>query len=140
MSVTCGRSVVFFPGTPVSSTNKTYRHNVTEILLKDELNTITLTLNRWDCLPSFCVLFPMLHMSLDCPFLITPSVFSNVYVDCYNKVNTDVLVRKCLPWNDQLVLGESGFLFLVMTKYIDYMPMKNVLKTSYRLNIYKYIK
>jgi len=75
-------------------------------------------------------------MSLDCPFLITPSVFSNVYVYCFNKVNTDVLVRKLLRWNDQLALGESGFLFLVMTKYIDYMTMKNVLKTSYRLNIY----
>jgi hypothetical protein len=30
----------FSPGTPVSSTNKTDRHNVTEILLKVELNTM----------------------------------------------------------------------------------------------------
>jgi hypothetical protein len=30
----------FSPGTPVSSTNKTYRHNIAEILLKVELNTI----------------------------------------------------------------------------------------------------
>jgi hypothetical protein len=29
------------PGTPVSSTNKTYRHDITEILLKVALNTIT---------------------------------------------------------------------------------------------------
>jgi len=29
--------------TPVSSTNKTYRHNIAEILLKVALNTITLT-------------------------------------------------------------------------------------------------
>ena len=34
----------FFPGTPVSSTNKTDRHDITEILLKVTLNTITLTL------------------------------------------------------------------------------------------------
>jgi hypothetical protein len=34
MSVTCGRSVV-------SSTNKTDRHDITEILLKVVLNTIT---------------------------------------------------------------------------------------------------
>jgi hypothetical protein len=34
----------FSPGTPVSSTNKTDRHNITEILLKVVLNTITLTL------------------------------------------------------------------------------------------------
>ena len=35
---------LFSPGTPVSSTNKTDRHGITEILLKVALNTITLTL------------------------------------------------------------------------------------------------
>ena len=35
----------FSPDTPVSSTSKTDRHNITEILLKLTLNTITLTLN-----------------------------------------------------------------------------------------------
>ena len=34
----------FSPGTPVSSTNKTDRHEITKILLKVALNTITLTL------------------------------------------------------------------------------------------------
>jgi hypothetical protein len=34
---------VFFPGTPVSSTNKTGCHIVTEILLKVVLNTINQT-------------------------------------------------------------------------------------------------
>jgi len=33
----------FSPGIPVSSTNKTDRHNMTEILLKLALNTLTLT-------------------------------------------------------------------------------------------------
>jgi hypothetical protein len=33
----------FSPGTPVSSTNKTDRHNLTEILLKVALNTINQT-------------------------------------------------------------------------------------------------
>ena len=39
----------FSPGTPVSSTNKTDRHDITEILLKVALNTITLTTiqNTW---------------------------------------------------------------------------------------------
>jgi len=32
----------FFPGTPLSSTNKNDRHDITEILLKVELNTINL--------------------------------------------------------------------------------------------------
>ena len=35
---------LFSPGTPVFSTNKTYRHDITEILLKVALNTITITL------------------------------------------------------------------------------------------------
>jgi len=43
--VTCDRSVVF-SGTPVSSTNKTDYHDITEILLKVVLNTINLTLTR----------------------------------------------------------------------------------------------
>jgi hypothetical protein len=34
----------FSPGTPMSSNNKTDRHDVTEILLKGALNIITLTL------------------------------------------------------------------------------------------------
>ena len=35
----------FSPGTPVSSINKTDRHDITEILLKVALNTITLALS-----------------------------------------------------------------------------------------------
>ena len=37
-------SLCFSPSTPVSSTNKTDRQDITEILLKVVLNTITLTL------------------------------------------------------------------------------------------------
>ena len=33
----------FSPGTPVSSINKTYCHDITEILLKVAINTIALT-------------------------------------------------------------------------------------------------
>ena len=33
----------FSPGLPVSSTNKTYRHDITEIVLKVALNTIKQT-------------------------------------------------------------------------------------------------
>jgi hypothetical protein len=38
---------LFSPGTLVSSTNKTDRHDITEILLKVELNTITLTVTPY---------------------------------------------------------------------------------------------
>jgi len=36
----------FSPGTPVSSTNKTDRHDITEILLKVAVNTINQPTNR----------------------------------------------------------------------------------------------
>jgi hypothetical protein len=36
----------FSPGTPVSSTNKTDRHDIIEILLNVALNTTTLTINE----------------------------------------------------------------------------------------------
>jgi hypothetical protein len=36
----------FSPGIPVSSTNKTDRHDIAEILLKVALNTITLFMQR----------------------------------------------------------------------------------------------
>ena len=38
----------FFQGTPVSSTNKTYLHDITELLLKVSLSTITLTPWPWN--------------------------------------------------------------------------------------------
>jgi hypothetical protein len=38
----------FFPGTPVSSTHKTDNHDITEILLKVALNTISKTKPRID--------------------------------------------------------------------------------------------
>ena len=43
LSVPWDRSVVF-SGTPIASTTKTDRHDITDILLKVALNTITLTL------------------------------------------------------------------------------------------------
>jgi hypothetical protein len=37
-------NIMFSPGTPVSSINRTDRHHITEILLKVALNNITLAL------------------------------------------------------------------------------------------------
>ena len=42
----------FSPGTPVSSTNKSDCHDITEILLKVALSTITLTHNSYQCCSS----------------------------------------------------------------------------------------
>jgi hypothetical protein len=65
-TVIAGR--LFSPGTPVSSTNETVRHDIhcvlTEILLKVALNTITLTLSL--CL--YCCLCTRFVPLLDCHF------------------------------------------------------------------------
>jgi len=47
----------FYPGTSVSSTNKTYRHDIAEILLKLALHTTTLTLYS-KLVMSDCCLMP----------------------------------------------------------------------------------
>jgi hypothetical protein len=46
--VTCDRSRGFSPGTSVSSTTKTDRQDITEILLKVALNTINQTNQHFD--------------------------------------------------------------------------------------------
>ena len=40
-----------------------------------------------------CLVYPMLPVSLDCPFLISPSVFSNVYLSCLS--SSCVLCTQC---------------------------------------------
>ena len=62
----CGRSM-FSPGTPVSSTNKTDRHDITEILLKVAFNIITLTLPRFLCRVKYLEIFYILYECI--PFL-----------------------------------------------------------------------
>jgi hypothetical protein len=60
LSVTYGRLVVF-PGTPVSSTIKTGRHDQTEILLKVALNTISPILSNSDRIQQLMTEF-VLHL------------------------------------------------------------------------------
>jgi hypothetical protein len=51
----------FSPGTPASSTTKTGRHDIAEILFESDVK------------------HHKKPVSLDCSFLIAPSAFSNVY-------------------------------------------------------------
>jgi hypothetical protein len=43
-----------------------------------------------------CIVYPMLPVSLDCSFLVVPSVFSNVYLWlCYCTVHAYVVIYIC---------------------------------------------
>ena len=49
------------------------------------------------CLSSSCVPYPMLPVSIYCPFLIAPSVFSNVYLLRYpNPREQNVQAQECI--------------------------------------------
>jgi hypothetical protein len=47
------------------------------------------------CFSSSCVPYPMVPFSLDCPFLIASSVFSNVYLQT-GKIQSNLLMRSPL--------------------------------------------
>ena len=81
MSVICGRSV-FSRGTSVSSTNKTDRHDITEILLKVALNTINLT-------PLLCTMFKQTYRSTNTLMY---------FVLCKGSEVSSVLCWKKLTW------------------------------------------
>jgi len=66
MSVTCDRPVVF-PGTPVSSMNKTDCHDIPEILLKVALNTVNL--NQFLCEYNITNVYKYKYLKLQFPIL-----------------------------------------------------------------------
>ena len=40
----------------------------------------------------FCVMCPKLSLSLDCPFLITPSAWSKIYFNCDEEKIEDTII------------------------------------------------
>ena len=64
----------FSPGTPVSSTNNTDRHDITEIFLKVALNTITPPPEK-KLYMRLCFLIFFRHIT---KYIFTPSVFASV--------------------------------------------------------------
>ena len=93
----------FSPGTPVSSTNKTDRHDITEILLKVALNTITLTShhddNKFDTIitSNFDYIYPYetalhLHEQVSCGFIS----YRNVPFMEEITVNTDLHMNEMI--------------------------------------------
>jgi hypothetical protein len=80
----CTRFVndLFSPGTPVSSTNKTDRHDIKEILLKVALNTTNKTyIFQWIFAYKFIVIwtcFPFIYQFRDGIFLHVPISWQNI--------------------------------------------------------------
>ena len=73
----------FSPGTPISSNNKTDRHDITEILLKVALNTITLTLFQDHitlCIVVFLASYK--YRTHFCKSYISEIKFSNIWDYC----------------------------------------------------------
>ena len=72
-------------------------------------------------LSSFCVFCLLLHVSLDCPFLISPSVFSNVYL-CLLRLQYCVrmLVLQVQEFNKNSYTFESKGQKLILFRSICY--------------------
>ena len=64
--------VWFSPGTPISSTNKTYSHDIAEILLKVALNTIR----------------PIIQLS---PFMII-GIIGIIGISAFNSVHSAIII------------------------------------------------
>ena len=97
MPVTCGRPVVF-SGTFVSSTNKTSRHGITEILLK-----VTLTTNNSNPLKHFQTINfkHALPVSLGDSFTVDSSTPDCVTVSSLHlgiQPEMYCMINKCLKW------------------------------------------
>ena len=56
----------FFPGTPVFSTNKTDRHNITETLLNVRLNTITLAVTQYPIKSNLSIILYLIDSGNTC--------------------------------------------------------------------------
>ena len=81
----------FSPSTPNSSTNKTYRHEITEILLKVMLNTRTYLyeLDKQAEMRAFCKIFVPVLQRVQMNFIISDNVrivcLSFIILQCHQR-------------------------------------------------------
>ena len=87
------RQVWFSSGTPVSSTNKTDHHDITEILLKVALNTITLSPTlKWNRLKYMTTIY--MKQLLTCvPFNFLH--INSCNENCYHINNPNYIISVC---------------------------------------------
>jgi hypothetical protein len=132
---------LFSPGTPVSSTNKTDRHDITEILLKVALNTTTLTLTLTLSIqnknsgPAYFV-FIMLHyfyLNLVKKSLLIRLILVN---DCDRLWNLKFLfhewnetIRKQILW--RRIISENNK--DINTTENKFTPLKTIIKNNHRV-------
>ena len=113
--VTLATGQWFSPSTPVSSTNKIDHHNITEILLKMALNTITLTVTRVDY-------FITVHSSTP---LIGGLRGSNVLLFIGSGKRVD-LFHIFNEIHRQVFCGFTLFLLLLKMFYMNYLWFKSM--------------
>jgi len=93
----------FSPGTPASSTTKTGRHDIAEILLKVALNTINKSINQifwiWEYMMKVNTETYHVHWIWHLPFFITVSVV------CF-------ILRKYLFWEGEIYIWSIVITYL----------------------------
>jgi hypothetical protein len=83
----------------------------------------------------FCVFSPMLTMSLGCPFLVTPSVFSNIYLEVLTlRYHYTSLLTCDNPLGDITEQSTWHLIFFVNGDGPDSMPIR-ILQNIYLYNI-----
>jgi hypothetical protein len=84
----------FSSGTLVSSTNKTYRHDITEILLKVALNTINPNLILWQCNGNLIIMIKMPKKSYTNVFISQNSTCNIISMILLTQVHKMVKINK----------------------------------------------
>jgi hypothetical protein len=102
----------FSPITPVSSTNKTDRHYITEILLKVALSTITLTLKRYSS--ELLLLFTKTRQ------IITKLKYIKKNPHLLNILNHIVHMPKLCKFTQQLEINRLKFYFQLDINLAEY--------------------
>ena len=97
----------FLRVTPISPTNKTDRHDITEILLKVSLDTITLKLMKIRCLLEPLISFGDTLTSNIIPYRVTPWFLFLTYKSATSLLNRQLSKRSTCPENPQIQLTSN---------------------------------
>ena len=102
------------PGTPVSSTNKNDRHDITEILLTVALNTINLTYMMYILLLTYfcmvwltnCIPFPIFDIILEISSTWVPQGFFHLSLPLWTPLHVDAIAHMTgrYSWNTTLLM------------------------------------